>query len=239
MSLLKYLPENLKEWLRRRAGAITAVQRLENLRRAGFRPQKIIDAGAFEGEWTRMVRRVFSTAEVLMIEPQREREPALQAAVRVFPGVRLRRSLLGSRPGRARFLLEATNSRMLTGDWEPPAGSRIEELPVETLADVMQAEGFADVDFLKLDLQGHELDALEGAGPLFGTCEVIWVEVSWLRIGNPPLAHEVIARFVEHGYRLYDVLGHNYRPLDSALWQTDFVFVHADSMLLADLRWSK
>lgn len=237
MNLLKYFPSAWKERLRRRAGVITLLQRLETLRRAGYRPHRIIDAGAFEGEWTRTVRRVFPETEVLMVEPQPEREPALSAVIRELPGVRWRRALLGAGPGTARFLVEATNSRVLTGDWTPPAGSRVVELPIETLADLSQQEDFSDCDFIKLDLQGHELQALAGAGELFGRCEVFQVEVSWLRIGEVPLAHEVIARFVERDYVLYDVLGHNYRPLDGALWQTDFIFVRSNSPLVASRMW--
>ena len=238
MSLPRLLPESWKEALRRRAGAITMRDRLENLRRARFHPRRIIDAGAFRGDWTRLALGVFPEAQVLMIEPQTMHREALAALTAAHPGVKLRHALLGAAPRKVRFLVEGTNSRVLSPNWEPPAGSQIEEHQVETLADIVAQEGFADCDLLKLDLQGHELDALSGAGALFGRCEVIIVEVSWLRIGEVPLAHEVIARFDAAGYRLYDVFGHNYRPLDRALWQTDFVFVRVNSPLIGDLRWS-
>jgi hypothetical protein len=63
-------------------------------------------------------------------------------------------------------------------------------------------------------------------------------EVSWLRIGDVPILHEVVAEFVARGYRPYDVLGQNYRRLDRALWQTDVIFVREDSVLLASNSWS-
>ena len=238
MSLLRFLPESWKESLRLRAGAVTLRSRLESLRAAGFRPRQIIDAGAFQGEWTRLALEVFPKSEVLMIEPQTTHRDALAALTAAHPGVKLRHALLGAKPQTVRFLIEGTNSRVIPGHWEPPAGSRIEERQMETLADIAVKEGFTGCDLLKLDLQGHELEALSGAGSLLGRCEVIMTEASWLRIGDVPLAHEVIARFDAAGYRLYDVFGQNYRPLDGALWQTDFVFVRADSPLLADLRWS-
>ena len=238
MSLLRFLPESWKESLRRRAGAITMRGRLENLRTAGFQARRIIDAGAFQGDWTRLALAVFPGAGVLMIEPQTTHRDALAALTSSHPGVKLRHGLLGAKTQKVRFLIEGTNSRVIPGGWDPPAGSRIEERQLETLADIATQEGFTECDLLKLDLQGHELEALSGAGELFGRCEVIIAEASWLRIGDVPLAHEVIARFGSAGYRLYDVFGHNYRPLDRALWQTDFVFVRTDSPLLADLRWS-
>ena len=238
MNLFGLLPASLKERIRRHLGVITLSHRLQNLRRAGFQPRRIIDAGAFEGEWTRSALAVFPEAEVLMIEPQEQRQPALAALAGQNRKLKFRRALIGATPGRVRFLVEGSNSRVIPPGWDPPAGSRIEEWQLETLADIARAEGFTDCDFLKLDLQGQELNALDGAGGMFGACEVILAEVSWLPIGEVPLAHEVIARFVARGYRLYDVLGHNYRPLDGALWQTDFIFVRADSRLVANRNWA-
>ena len=238
MNLLRLLPESWKESLRRRAGAITLRGRLENLRAAGFLARRVIDAGAFRGDWTRLMLEVFPGAEVLMIEPQTAHRKALTALTVAHPGVKLRHALLGAGSQKVRFLIEGTNSRVIPPHWDPPVGSQVEAHQLETLVDIAAQEGFTGCDLLKLDLQGQEMEALSGAGALFGTCEVIITEVSWLRIGDVPLAHEVIARFVSAGYRLYDVFGHNYRPLDGSLWQTDFIFVRVDSPLIADLRWA-
>lgn len=232
------LPEPLKERLRRQAGAITIPARLENLRRAGFFPERIIDGGAYRGNWTRTIHGIFPGAKILMIEPQPQLEGLLQAVCAEIPGCRYRRALLGAAPGRRRrFLLEESNSRILND--AGPQNSPSVEIETETLETIASAEGFESCDLLKLDLQGHELEALAGAGHLFGRTEVIICEVSWLRIGPVPLAEEVWDIFRARGYRLYDVFGFNYRPLDSALWQTDFVFVRQDSTLISDLRWAR
>jgi FkbM family methyltransferase len=235
---LRFLPDSWKEALRRRAGAVTPRARLENLHRAGFRPQRIIDAGAFQGDWARLAHAVFPKAPILLIEPQPQLATQLQQLCAQHPGWRTRAVLLGAYAGTAHFQLAETNSRIVAAPAIPAADKSVVPLPINTLARVATEEGFAECDFLKLDLQGHELEALKGAHDLFGKIEVIVTEVSWLRIGDVPLVSDVLAAFAERNYRPYDIWGFNYRPLDRALWQSDITFVRADSPLLANRNWS-
>jgi FkbM family methyltransferase len=235
MSLISFIPDSIKDRLRRRAGAVTMADRLRNLRGAGFAPKKIIDAGAFVGDWSKMAAGIFPEASLLLIEPQPQLAKPLAAFCTRLGRARHRAALLGRQPGRAHFVVQETISRIVTdpGNW--PA-SQVVSIPVDTLAEIAADEGFTDCGFLKLDLQGYELEALAGAGALFGSAEAILLESSWLPIGDCPLAAEVIATVSARGYQLYDVMGFNYRPLDRALWQTDFLFVRQDSPLLARRR---
>lgn len=238
MKLLNLLPGAWKERLKTRAGVITLENRLRVLRRAGFRPKEVIDAGAYRGDWTRVARRVFPEARFLLIEPQASCLEALQAMMLSGNQVQLCQTLLGKERGEVRFLIEGTNSRVLAEGMNPELGAKVEVCRVTSLSEVAKNANFERPDFIKLDLQGHELEALGGAGDLFGTCELFMVEVSWLRIGPVPLVHEVIHAFVDRGYRPYDISGHTYRPRDGALWQSDMMFVRADSALIASRDWA-
>ena len=235
--MLRFLPESLKEKLRMRAGAITQRSRLLNLRSAGFSPARIIDAGAFRGEWSALAREIFPAAHLLLIEPQPHLESHLLGVCARLGQARLQSALLGRAPATARFAVSASNSRIIPHDYSP-AGETIIELPIRRLEDIAAETSFADAEFLKLDLQGHELEALASAGPLFGNAEVVLIEASLIPIGGGPLISDVISTFSQKGYRLYDIFGANHRPRDGALWQTDLVFVRRNSSLVANSDWT-
>src|ERR1700722_9404046 len=108
MGLFSLVPDSIRERIRLRAGAITMAQRLRNLRAAGFAPKKIIDAGAFVGDWSEMAAGIFPEASLLLIEPQPHLAQALAARCSRLGRARHRAALLGRQPGRAHFLLQKT-----------------------------------------------------------------------------------------------------------------------------------
>jgi hypothetical protein len=59
---------------------------------------------------------------------------------------------------------------------------------------------------LKLDFQGHGLQALRGAGDQLSRLEGMTCELSLIPIGGVPMFAEVNHFFEQHGYRFYDVL---------------------------------
>ena len=61
------------------------------------------------------------------------------------------------------------------------------------------------VDFLKLDIQGGELDALRGAGDLLGNVLAVHVEVEFIPIYvSQPLFDDVFRSMVAAGFELFD-----------------------------------
>ena len=60
------------------------------------------------------------------------------------------------------------------------------------------------------------------------------MEVSLLRVNEgAPLLADVLQFMGERGFRAYDICSFIRRPLDNALWQSDFIFVRETSPLLA------
>jgi len=216
-------------------GFKTMESRLQNLRHAGFKCTGAVDIGAYHGEWSKGLRSVWDVP-LIMAEPQPSCTPFLERFANSAGGapVHLERCALGKESGSVEFLLEETNSRM--APFGQAAGAPAIQVPVKTLSEVIPhySERF---NLLKADVQGFELDVLEGAGDLLQQFEVVILEVSIIRIGPVPTFFEVMQYMDSKGYRLYDFLPMYYRPLDNALWQGDAFFVRNDSQLVSSLSW--
>jgi hypothetical protein len=94
-------------------------------------------------------------------------------------------------------------------------------------------------DFLKIDVQGYELEVLKGAERSLATLRVILIETNLLDIyTDAPLLPELMEWMHLRGWTPYDICGLTRRPLDRGLWQADFVFVPKESPLRSDKRWA-
>lgn len=234
--LKRLVPTAVKKSLKHFMGFKSMESRLLNLRDAGFHCTGAVDVGAYHGDWTNTVRSIWNIP-VLMVEPQPDCNPILERFTRQ-PGngaVHLETCALGKATGMVAFVLDETNSRIAQH------GERIDAsvatVPVKTLQELVSARP-EHYNLLKLDVQGHELEVIEGAGSLLDHFEVIVMEVSIIRIGPVPTFFEAMQYMDGKGYRLYDFLPMYYRPLDNALWQGDAFFVRNDSRLVSSLNWN-
>jgi FkbM family methyltransferase len=126
---------------------------------------------------------------------------------------------LGAKPGAATLYhtqlsastgLYRTNwdyfSRLLNRDNGITA--KEETIQVTTLADALTAAGVDAIDFLKLDVEGAELDVLRGAASYVASARLVGV-LSEFRFhqeinGSPPF-WQLDAELQQHGFRLYDM----------------------------------
>ena len=233
---LHLIPAGLKRRLRRQLRVADMEFMLTRLRGAGFNPRTAIDVGAYRGNWTRLCREIFVDVPVLMIEPQIERKADLECVSRDRPGCESVSAVLGKQSGQTRFLSEESNSRIVT-DSTDQQYSAATMLALRTLDSVVAGTPFQRAELLKIDVQGAELEVLAGGKALLEQVEVVILEMSVIPIGPVPLAFDVISYMRDRGFRLYDLGGFNYRPLDSALWQIDGVFVREGSNLIASREW--
>jgi len=204
---------------------------LRNLARLGFRPRFIVDVGAYQGEWTQLCRAAFPETPVLMVEAQPGKMEGLRAIAGALGGdVQVANALLGPEDG-----VEVVFQEMETGSSVFPESSPRERqsrtMPTTRLDSLLKKTGAPPVDFLKLDVQGYELEVLKGGAQALGQAEVVLLEVSLMPVnaGAPPF--EAFITFLDQaGFRLFDLCGEG-RRRDGVLWQMDLMFLRKGSPL--------
>lgn len=237
LSVIKQaLPHETRQRMKRKFFHVNDMfSRLENLRNAGFKCTGFIDGGAYEGEWTRQFWRIYPAAPGLLIDPLPAKQKKLKALCLGVPGSSAVMAALGSVSGKVRFRASETNSSVVDSANQPLEDSI--EVDMLSLDELLKANDAFQPNLLKLDLQGYELECLNGCTSLEKQFEVLVIEISLIPIGGTPLLTEVNNYLENRGYRIYDVIPQYYRPLDGALWQCDAIYVRKDSALLASMRW--
>jgi FkbM family methyltransferase len=208
---------------------------LEQLAARGFSPKTIVDVGAFEGGWTETSHRIWPGSRPIMIEPNKAKLAKLKSLAHSLDG-ETHCALLGSSAGDSVpfYVMETGSSVMRENSTVRPT---IETRTVETLDSLaLNLEGVNN--FLKIDVQGYELEVLRGAANSLHAFEAVLLEVAIIEINEgAPLLHDVTTFMTERGFVVIDVLEIHRRPLDRATSQIDLVFVRTDSELLADRRY--
>lgn len=200
----------------------------QRLRTKGFKPSFMIDVGAYEGNWTRLARRVFGDVPTVMVEAQQSKQPVLETVCRELSDVRYVQALLGSTSGAAKTFFEMeTGSSMFAENSNAPRTSR--ELKTATLDEV--AGAVPDGAFLKIDVQGAELEVLGGAERTLSACELVQLEVAILPYNEgAPTALEVLTYMAQNDFAPLDISGFS-RPNGVDLAQIDLLFARSGSKL--------
>ncbi len=202
--------------------------RLAHLRDTGFAPRQIVDIGAYEGTWTTRCAKLFPQAHFLMLEAQDAKAAALG-------------EVRGRMNGRADYTIgvlsaeagaEVTFFEMETGS------SYLEELTdaprrsvqkvTTTLNDVLRSAGIATVDFMKLDVQGAELDVLRGGLDALRSAQYVLMEVAISDYNRgAPNAGEVISFMTGHGFAIRDIADVKRRGRGGPVNQMDILFARS------------
>ncbi len=211
----------------------TLAEVLAHLKGLGLRPGTLVDVGVAWG--TPELYDTFPDADLLLVEPLAEYEPALRELTERRRG-RYVLAAAGPQPGE----VEIGVHRVPT--LSSVVGERAEEttrraVPLVTLDELTASERPPFV--LKVDVEGGELDVLGGAHDTLERTELVLLEVSLLElVPGSPLLSDVVAWMADAGWAAYDVYGGHLRPLDGALAQLDMAFVKRDGRFRADARYA-
>ena len=174
--------------------------------------------------------RAFPDARLLLIEPLEEWRALLEEA-HTKREVEVVIAAAGDEAGE----IEITVHRVLAcssvlgarrGD---NADTQRRVVPQVRLDDIARDRNLSGPFVVKVDVEGGELQVLDGAPAILPEAELVLLEVCLFElVPGAPLLHDVVGWMHEHGFVVADVYnGHN-RPLDGALAQLDMAFVQQD-----------
>jgi FkbM family methyltransferase len=219
-------------------GAVNMRSSLRRLFQLGARPRVIVDGGANVGDWTRLARRIFPHATILMVEAQPEHQSALARLCQSDPShLRYASTLLGPEAAGTATMYVTEDTGRRTGSSVLPENTdvprRAVELPTTSLDALMAAQSLQP-DLIKLDVQGYEIEVLKGATKALRDAEFLLLELSfWPYNDGAPLLAEALAWMRQKGFRAFDVFDLA-RRRDAVLLQGDFLFVREGSPWIAD-----
>jgi FkbM family methyltransferase len=198
---------------------------LKILQEWGYTPAFVIDIGAYHGTWTKMFKELFPDASILMLEAQKAKESMLRDVADKYSDVSYDIALLGANDGDVVSFVEMETGSSVFEEDSSYEREYVKKQLVELDSLLKSHADFQQADFLKLDVQGYELEVLRGASSLLKSVEFVYMEVSLIPINKGcPDIHDVIVFMREHGFYLLDFCSQTRRK-DKALWQTDLMFI--------------
>ncbi len=195
--------------------------RLACLKSSGVGLRRVLDLGAFEGKWTRLVKELYPSCSVIMVEANRDKEQTL----RRLGDCRI--AVLGMEDGR-----EVDYYRCLDGDAGSGNGIYRENTPFRFAAEKRRCvtlttllgsdEGF---DLIKMDVQGAELDVIRGGLPIIRHSRYLLLELqTWDYNHGAPRLEEVVAFLHGEGFGVVDIVDLMYSG--DKLIQADVLFLN-------------
>lgn len=230
--IFDFLPSRIKEGLKPHLGVPSIEMSLLNLKQNGIKVSNFIDIGAYQGGFASLMVKIWPDSKGLMIEGNPAYEEYLKNLNIENSNLSYIISLLdSSEKENVPFYLSETASSVLK--IQGGNGQHL-SLNTNTLDEVYNQEKFPDkIDFLKLDVQGFELEVLKGGPTVLNNSDIVLLEVALIDLYvDSPLVRDVINFMDERAFVLYDICSVDIkRPLDNALWQSDFLFVKKNSIL--------
>jgi FkbM family methyltransferase len=178
----------------------------------------LIDAGAFHGEWSKAALELAPSATVHALEPNRDSFLVLK---RELSGrAKAHNVALGSDVGSMPLYAPPglpTHGSLHLRDLSShglPTPELVGEVPVITLDAFCQEQRITAVDLLKLDVEGNEVAALEGAKGLIdnGAIRVIQFEFGGANIDSRTYLRDFMDRLAGN-YNVHRILRDGLEPL--------------------------
>jgi len=171
----------------------------------------LFDVGANKGVWTRALQALYPEAQFFMFEPQ----PGCQS---ILANLHISKStLIPSAVGSANGKLKLYSPNAVSGiaslykrrdSYFKHKKYKVTETDIVTIDDSVEKYKLATIDFMKMDIEGHELEALKGAMKSLesGVIKAFSFEFGSGNINSRTFFHDFWDLLHPLGYNIYRIL---------------------------------
>ena len=202
------------------------INQLKKLRDGGFNPSVIYDIGSAVGHWREVALEIWPNAEIFMFEANED----LKEFYEYYGWNNYHIGLLSDKDDKSTNYYY--NEEFIGGNsyYKENTDTYSEEkfrvLKSEKLETVIQRKGWPMPDLIKLDVQGAEIDILNGSGEILKYPEYIIVELQHLNFNEGALlAEESIGIIEKLGYELSE---EKFSAAIDMEIDADYLFVNKD-----------
>jgi FkbM family methyltransferase len=154
----------------------------------------VVDVGAHVGMFTvKALKEVREEGLVIAIEPEERNFELLKRNTRDYKNVKLVKKAVGDKTGRAiLYISELSGEHSIK---KPSRATKSIDVEVDTLDNILSSLGVSKVDFLKIDVEGAELEVLRGARGYLSEGKIRKVAVAAYHYREE---HKKVADFLSH-----------------------------------------
>lgn len=191
----------------------------------------VVDCGAYEGYWAKDFLSIFPETQMLLVEAQKTKIEIINKNISSNNLVCC--ALLGSSDEKEVLfnINETASSVVLEG-----ISDNVSKLTTRMLDSIINEINFPNPDFIKIDVQGYEIEVLKGSKLALQSSEFVLVEMTLMPLIHEPIILEVMNYMDSVGFQLYDISALMRKPYDKALYQIDGLFIKKDSKFI-NTRW--
>lgn len=208
--------------------------RLITLRESGFIPRTILDLGAHRGDWSVLVHSIFPSADIFMVEANVDHANELKehdwakGYETALLGDKEKRSV----PYYASTSPYNTGNSIFKEQTQFFDNCQVRNIPMITLDELVAKHKLKNIDFIKIDTQGSEMNILKGASKTLKNVEFILLETQNLEYNlGAPDTTDIMVFMKSLGYTLFDITELHHLPTGEMLG-VDMIFAKNNSKFI-------
>lgn len=199
---------------------------LERIKVKDIKIETVIDVGASNGSWAKIVQQYFPKAFYYLIEANPYHLNSLEKFKLSSENIDFVLAAAGDINGEIYFDASDPFGGLASHISSQDANIKV---PIVTIDSVCKLHDLQPPFLIKLDTHGFEIPIFEGSSEILNKTNLVIVETYNFNIAENSLRFHKICEYLENkGFRCIDICDPLFREKDLALWQFDLFFIRSD-----------